>query len=319
MVHKYSDPANYLTYAQNVILHSTWQWVLPTLAQQQAASIKWAASKGCNQTTTAAVLACMRALPAKSIVSTSGLVNYFQPSVDGVFLTSQPYNLIKNGDYNTDVNIVIGYNADEGNYMAFTRNGFRGPTAALTQADYIKSVYTTSLSYWLTSAQMDGIFNWYAGNTANVGYWYGSGQILGDFYINCGTTLAAPYFAKHGSSVYAFLWNYTSPNYPDQFLQAAHGNELPYIFNATVYTPYAFAPSDYALAARMIAAWSRIADKGKPDPYVWPRYSQASPMAFLWEQVGASLDPPTTTVPFFESNLCSNWEPIFSANSVVQP
>ncbi|ELR17982.1 carboxylesterase, type B family protein, partial [Acanthamoeba castellanii str. Neff] len=165
MVHKYSNPAKYLTYAQNVILHSTWQWVLPTRAQQQAASLKWAASKGCNQTTTAAVLACMRALPATSIVSTSGLVNYFQPSVDGPAL--QP---VKNGDYNTDVNVIIGYNADEGNYMAFTRNGFRGPTAALTEADYIKSVYTTSLSYWLTSAQMDGIFNWYAGNTADVGY-----------------------------------------------------------------------------------------------------------------------------------------------------
>jgi carboxylesterase type B len=136
--------------------------------------------------------------------------------------------------------------------------------------------------------------------------------------VNCGTTLAAPYFAKHGPT-YAFVWNYTSPNYPDQFLQAAHGNELPYVFNGTVYTSYAFAPSDYALAARMIAAWSRIADKGKPDPSVWPKYKKNRPVAFLWEQTDDNLNPPTTTVPFFESNLCSNWEPLFSANSIVQP
>jgi carboxylesterase type B len=136
--------------------------------------------------------------------------------------------------------------------------------------------------------------------------------------VNCGTTLAAPYFAKHGPT-YAFVWNYTSPNYPDQFLQAAHGNELPYVFNGTVYTSYAFAPSDYALAARMIDAWSRIADKGKPDSSVWPKYKKNRPVAFLWEQTDANLNPPTTTVPFFESNLCSNWEPLFSANSIVQP
>jgi carboxylesterase type B len=118
--------------------------------------------------------------------------------------------------------------------------------------------------------------------------------------------------------VFAYVWNYTSPNYPDQFLQAAHGNELPYIFNGTVYTSYAFAPSDYALSARMIAAWSRIA-KQRPDTSVWPQYTQANPAAFLWEQSDASLNPTTTTVPFVASALCANWEPIFSANSVVQP
>jgi carboxylesterase type B len=182
MVHKYTDPASYLDYAQNVILHSTWQWIMPTIAQQKAASLKFAAGKGCNQTSSAAVLACMRSLPFKSVISTAGLVNYFQPSVDGVFLTDQPYNLVKSGQYNTDVNVVIGYNADEGNYMAFTRNGFRGPTAALTQADYIKSVQTNSLGFWLTNDQMTDVFSWYASNTAQVGYWYGSGQILGDFY-----------------------------------------------------------------------------------------------------------------------------------------
>jgi carboxylesterase type B len=182
MVHKYTNPTAYLNYAQNVILQSTWQWVMPTLSQQLAASIKFAASKGCNQTSSTDMLACMRALPATTIYSASGYVNYFQPSVDGIFLTDQPYNLVKRGEYNTNVNIVIGYNANEGNYMAFTRNGFRGPTANLTQADYVKSVQTTSLSYWLTNDQMTAIFDAYASNTAAVGYWYGSGQILGDFY-----------------------------------------------------------------------------------------------------------------------------------------
>jgi carboxylesterase type B len=138
------------------------------------------------------------------------------------------------------------------------------------------------------------------------------------FTVNCGTTLAAPYFAQYGPT-YAYVWNYTSPNYPDQFLGAAHGNELPYIFNATVYTAYDFTSSDYALAARMIASWSRIATKGKPDPSEWPKFKKNKPFAFLWEQTDDNLNPPTTTVPFYESNYCADWEPIFSTNSVVVP
>jgi para-nitrobenzyl esterase len=318
MVHKYTNPGAYLEYAENVILHSTWQWVMPTLAQQLSASIKFAASKGCNQTASADVLACMRALPVKNVYSTSGYVNYFQPSVDGVFLTDQPYNLVKRGEYNTDVNVIIGYTADEGNYLALSRNSYKPPSANLTEADYIRVVKTNSLRFWLTDEQIDNVFGWYAAHTAAVGYWYGEAQLLGDFYVNCGTTLAAPYFAKHGPT-YAFVWNYTSPNYPDQFLGAAHGNELPYIFNSTVYTAYEFAPSDYALAARMIAAWSRIADKGKPDSSQWPKYKKKRPVGFLWEQTDADLNPPTRTVPFLQSNFCANWEPIFSTNSVVQP
>jgi carboxylesterase type B len=182
MVHKYTDPSAYLDYAQNVILHSTWQWVMPTISQQLTASVKFAATKGCNQTTSADILACMRALPAKNVVSTSGYVNYFQPSVDGVFLTDQPLNLVRNGQYNSDVNVVIGYNSDEGNYLGYSRNSFKPPSTVLTQADFIKVVKTNSLRFWLTDDQMNDVINWYADYTAANGYWYGESQLLGDFY-----------------------------------------------------------------------------------------------------------------------------------------
>jgi carboxylesterase type B len=318
MVHKYTNPGAYLDYAQNVILQSTWQWVMPTIEQQLNASRKFAASRGCNQTTSADILACMRALPANRAVSTSGFVNYFQPSVDGVFLTDQPYNLIKRGEYNTNANVIIGYTQDEGNYLANSRSSWKPPTANLTYADYVRIVGTNSLSFWLTPAQIDETLARYADSTAKLGYWYGIAELLGQFYITCGSTFAAPYFAQHGPT-YAFIWNYTSPNYPDQFLQAAHGNELPYIFNATVYTAYNFAPIDYAHSARMLAAWARIATRSRPDTSVWPRYTANNPVAYMWEQTDLNLNPPAKVVPFFRSNLCSFWEPFFSQNSAVQP
>ncbi|ELR21428.1 carboxylesterase superfamily protein [Acanthamoeba castellanii str. Neff] len=308
MVHKYTNPGAYLEYAENVILHSTWQWVMPTLAQQLSASIKFAASKGCNQTASADMLACMRALPVKNV--TSGYVNYFQPSVDGIFLTDQPYNLVKRGEYNTDVNVIIGYTADEGNYLALSRNSYKPPSANLTEADYIRVVKTNSLRFWLTDEQIDNVFGWYAAHTAAVGYWYGEAQLLGDFYVNCGQPGRA--LLRQARPDLRLPVELHEPQLPRQFLQAAHGNELPYVFNATVYTPYAFAPSDYALASRMIAAWSRIADKGKPDSSEWPKYKKNRP-------TDADLNPPTRTVPFLQSNFCANWEPIFSTNSVVQP
>lgn len=318
MVHKYTNPSCYLEYAQNVILQSVWQWVMPTLAQQMAASVKFAASKGCNQANSADMLACMRALPASSVVATSGPVNYFQPSVDGIFLTDQPYNLIKRGEYNTDVNVIIGFNEDEGHFMALTRSGWKTPASTVTYSDYYRAVRNNSLVYWLTDDQTNEVFSWYADNTAQVGYWYGISDILGHFYVQCGSQLAIRYFAKHGPT-FAYIWNYTSPNYPDQFLEAAHGNEIPYIFNSTVYTAYPFATKDYLLTSRMLASWARIADKNKPKTSEWPKWKKNRPVAFLWEQNDENPDPPTRTVPFFKSNLCSNWEPIFSSNSLVQP
>ncbi|ELR22689.1 Acetylcholinesterase [Acanthamoeba castellanii str. Neff] len=66
-------------------------------------------------------------------------------------------------------------------------------------------------------------------------------------------------------------------------------------------------------------AGDKLPVMGKPDSSEWPKYKKNRPVAFLWEQTDANLNPPTTTVPFFESNLCTNWEPIFSTNSVVQP
>lgn len=70
----------------------------------------------------------------------------------------------------------------------------------------------------------------------------------------------------------------------------------------------------------MLSAWARIAHKGKPDSSVWPKYKKTRPVAFLWEQNNNNPNPPTTTIPFAETlNLCSNWEPFFSTNSVVQP
>jgi len=229
MVHPYSNPGAFLGQADTAILQSTWQWVMPTLAQTKAASLKWAASRGCNQSATADVLACMRALPAASIVppTSEATINYFQPCVDGVFLTDQPYNLIKRGEYDTDVRIVIGHTQDEGTYMAYTRTGFKTPADNITEADYLRALRNNSLGFMLTDAQIDEVLGWYAASTAQLGYWYGLAEVLGDWYIICGSNLAAHHLAKHGGPVYAFVWNYTSPYSTQPFFGASHGNELP--------------------------------------------------------------------------------------------
>ncbi len=166
---------------KRVVLQSVWQWVLPTLGQSKAASLSWSAQLGCNQSTTAEVLACMRNLPANSIspLSTTPQINYFQPLVDGDFLEDQPLVLIKKGRYATNVTVVMGYNADEGNFMASTRLGFKGPTDNITQADFLMGAKNRSLTYWLTEAEMDQVIDWYSASTAKLGYWYGLGKILG--------------------------------------------------------------------------------------------------------------------------------------------
>ena len=52
-----------------------------------------------------------------------------------------------------------------------------------------------------------------------------------------------------------------------------------------------------------LAAWSQIAHEGMPDTSMWLMYTEDRPVTFLWEQDGNNPNPPTTTVPFFNTNL----------------
>jgi len=260
-------PASY-PYYNRAILQSTWQWIIPTLANSRADTVAWAAQSkiGCaNVTTTGApnyqaILACLRALPASKINPTTAEANFMLPMVDNSLITTLPLNSIKNGKYNKNADIAIGHNYDEGNFMAYSRLGFKTPDQTILNATYLSVVNRTLLVY-LDQAAANFLLAQYEPLRNKLGNYYGAAQFFGDYYITCGSILAAKYFSDQKTPLFSYIYNYSSSNYPavEYFLSASHGNELPYVFLQPIYTPYPFSIADDFMAERMSSVWSYFA------------------------------------------------------------
>jgi carboxylesterase type B len=305
-------PSSYQYYTR-AILESTWQWIIPTAAAARQDTTTWAASAkiGCNNVTAAgtpdhsAILSCLRALPASKINPTTGQSNFMLPMVDNRLIHTLPLNSIKLGNYNKQAQFVIGHNHQEGNFMAFSRFGFKTPEQGATDATYYSTLNKTLLVY-LDQASADYIISQYEPVRQRLGNWYAGAEFFGDYYITCGSILAAKYFDDQHASFKTYIFNYSSPNYPqvEYFTAASHGNELPYVFLQPIYTPYNFSAADNLMADRMSSAWVRFAKYGDSILSLWladyPSAEYFGPNAFGF------LD----TAPYLK-NICSAWKSFY--------
>eukprot|EP01133_Synstelium_polycarpum_P012222 gene12222-14312_t len=306
------NPASFNYYTRGII-ESSWQFYIPTAQVSRNKTVSFAAARGCaNVTSTGApnytdILACLRALPAWAITPTTGQSDFFAPMIDGKFIDDLPLNSLKNGLFNTEADIIIGHNYDEGNYMAYARLGFKPPNATIADITYTNAL-NKYLAVYFTPAQAAQIYQLYEPVRLQYGNWYGAAQFFGDYYIECGSILAASYLVDHGAKVRSYIFNYTSTNYPANqwFNAASHGNELTYIFYHWIYTKYDFNDSDYHFADRMIRAWTDFADTGNPISPL-SRWPSPATTAMYYGPVASDTD---TTVPYAKP-ICENWRAIF--------
>lgn len=304
-------PSSY-QYYNRAILQSTWQWIIPTAQTSRQNTVSWAATKGgCNNVTAQgtpdypAILNCLRAQPASKINPTTGEANFMLPMIDNVLIKTLPLNSIKTGNYNKRAEIVIGHNYDEGNFMAYSRLGFRPPETPVPDATYVSTLNRTLLVY-LDQASTDYILAQYEPVRQQLGNWYAGAEFFGDYYITCGSILAAKYFKDQRASFKTYIFNYSSPNYPqvEYFTSASHGNELPYVFLQPIYTPYNFSTTDNVMADRMSNAWVNFAKFGDSILGLWladyPLATYFGPNAF------GILD----AKPYLK-DICSIWKSFY--------
>jgi len=290
------------------IIQSLWQSLYPTTPQTLEASNTLAARVGC---TNAEAIDCLRAVPATTLLPRISQSHRFIPQVDGKLLPEQPLRMIRKGRYNRQVPIAIGYTAQEGHFLAYSRSGWVIPPNEITYSKFV-SASTTTLSPLLDQATIDKAISWYTPVAEQQGNWLALARLTEDYYITCGSLYAAQAFAQFSEKpLYAYLWDYSSANDPEPFLKASHGNELPFIFNAPIYVPYEFTDTDRLLVDRMLRSWTSMAHHdGNPstesDP--WVPYTREAPRAYLWQQPNGQ-----TTVPFTPEIIpqCQQWLTLF--------
>lgn len=301
------SPASFPLYDRAALL-SVWGWKYPTTQQTINTGLAWAASKGCSGTPSE-VMQCMRSLPASTILPKISGSHHFVINVENEMFPEQPLPMLRKGQFNTRVPINMGYTKNEGWFMAYSRGGWVHPSVGITYEKLV-SATNSSLNVLHNQEEILASLEWYEDYRQQHGNWETLAVLLGNYYIQCGSHAAAYYFQQHSRKpFYTFVWDYVSANYPEPFLLAAHGNELPYVFGHICYTPYEFTEDDNILAQRMISSFSSMAYTGSPRDCQtdWDSWTPRRPYAYLWQQPSSS----SPAVAFTMTPMCENWIPLF--------
>jgi para-nitrobenzyl esterase len=245
-------------------------------------------------------LRCLRDIPADQIIALTANSAAI-PCLDAQ-LVDYPTNLVRTGQYNKHVPIVLGSNEVEGNLFVWIY--------AQGQMQISKELFMFILSLVFHDTQLEAnVLTWYADVIAENNYWKALSQILGDYYISCGTRLLAQSASTASVPVWRYLFTHRTKLWAFTALNATHGAEIPYIFPNGIFGGTAFTPEEQQLSNEMMSYWATFAAKGTPNhpqQQSWPAYKVSQPHNTL------VFDTPLGLVSSWDSKYCSKWKGMFS-------
>jgi para-nitrobenzyl esterase len=212
-------------------------------------------------------IGALRAMSADQIVKqlapgpTLSNETHFYPIVDGWVLPDDPANLI-GGPQQSAESILIGYNADEGNFF-------------LAEAQKSISGYQAFVRAKFGESQLESILAMYPAKT-DADAAVALTRFFGDYEILTSTVLTARAMAR-SSNVHVYQFSRVGPRTRRLWNGAAHSAELPYMFDHVMAPSDDFEPQDKAVSEAMAGAWVAFAKTGNPNgPGVpeWPPYRQ---------------------------------------------
>ena len=302
----------------------------PTKAAAETEGAGIAAALGCAQATSAATVACLRALPVSDILavqngitSQSSLASLtaFFPNVDGVLIPEEPLQALATGEFN-HLPLLMGTNHDEGRLfiaLDFDLNPEAGP---LTAAEY-----PTAVAGIAAAAVAEGGSN----NPALVAQI--SEEILQRYPLSAFPSPDLALSAIFTDSAFScparltrqltslqvatFGYEFNDENAPMIFLPpvsfpygATHTDELQFLF------PFGgtLTANEQTLATTMKSYWTNFAAHGNPNqlgqPF-WPEFG----ILFNDDQ---SLTAPTPAVEFNFAKVhqCNFWTAVLLQTSL---
>jgi para-nitrobenzyl esterase len=302
-----------------IVESGAYMLTLPTLAQSETAGTAFANAVGCNQSTQAAVLACLRALPIATILANQALTFPAgslgpAPNVDGKVLTQSIGTALGSGQFNR-VPLMNGTNHSEWNL--FVAEDFDLAGGPVTSATYVPAIAATIGN----AAIAPTVAARYPVPAQFPSFDQGVGGVGTDAIFAC-----AAHFADELASAFVptFAYEFNDPNPPQNFLPpvsfpygASHASEIQYIFPTA--NPSGFGlnlpqtPLDanqQKLSDRMVGYWTEFARSGNPNGIglvfgqpLWPRFNRN-------QQAMQSFVPPTSTTEtnFATVHQCDFWD-----------
>jgi para-nitrobenzyl esterase len=278
---------------------------VPLLVDAERKGIAIAANVGCGNQTAQ----CLRATPAAAIVAqqTDGLL----PIKDGTVLPQTLNVALATGHFNR-VPMIAGVTHDEYRYIValhydLVGHPLRDTEYAAAVSDLLKQDETTPLLHLLINNKYPlSNYNAPAGTQRAP---LALGALGTDYQWACGTRNAVRLLSRY---VPTFAYEFNDPNAyslrlgipPLSFAPgAAHGAEIPYLFNFGLYVA-PFTPDQRQLSEATISYWTEFAKTGNPNSEntpTWPLYRSETDQF-------QSFIPPTPTVKsnFDADHQCSS-------------
>ncbi|KAJ3120944.1 hypothetical protein HK100_012592 [Physocladia obscura] len=233
-----------------------------------------------NCTSASDAVSCLKTVNATLLQAAGSQYSYYQPVVDGVFLTQAPYVALRQGLFRK-VPLLAGDVKDDG--LIFIPS---------TNETIAKADFATIISQQFASLPVDDLAFLNATTYANyappvaTSWGLGAGNFTGDYRHKCNDNLAIKLFAQYGLPVHkyllstcgtAFAYNY---GYTKSPLPALHGCDICFVFN----DPTCFYTAAQAeLGVAMSNAWADFAaGKLNQNSLGWEPYTLANPTEIVF-------------------------------------
>jgi para-nitrobenzyl esterase len=289
----------------------------PTLAQTEPAGVAFANAVGCNQSTTAAVIACLRSLSVATVLTNQGLtfVGFGPlPNIDGKVLTRSIQTALGSGQFSR-VPLMNGTNHDEWRLIVGLEFDLAG--GPVTGDAYLAAIAAT------IGTSNPGVVGAVAAQYPLTSF---TSPDLAVGALGTDAIFACPgHFADQLASPFVptFAYEFNDENAPQDVLPpvtfpygAAHGSEVQYIFSihsptgfGLNLTPTPLTAAQQKLSDRMVGYWTEFAESGNPNASgqsIWPPFHRN-------RDVMASLNTPqvTTESNFATVHQCAFWDGLF--------
>jgi para-nitrobenzyl esterase len=305
---------------------------LPTKSEAETVGASIAAALGCSQSTSAAVVSCLRARTVPQILAVQDAVTSqdnitsltaFFPNVDGVLIPQEPVLSLLSGQFN-HVPLLMGTNHDEGRLFIaidFDLNPLAGP---LTAAEYPTAVAAIAAAVVAEGGSSNPQL------VAKI-----AGEILKQYPLSRYSSPDLALSAVFTDSVFScpsnlgleltslqvptFGYEFNDEHAPMAFLPpvtfpygATHTDELQFLF------PFGtnLTRGEQKLATTMKAYWTTFAANGDPNlasqPF-WPPFS-------IFVDDDQSLKPavPDVEFNFARAHKCNFWTAVLLETSLPE-
>ena len=222
-------------------------------------------------------------LSEEELMQVNEQVNFYNnfPQRDGVLIPEDPYTPYQEG-HTTDVDILIGTNADESNYWVNEVGGFI-PFRMGMPVQFENDLR-------LLKPEDRKRVKRYRKMKSGYSLWKISGFFT-EIMFRLPAVRQAEAHSRNGGKAYMYYWEERS-HLP--FLRACHAVELSYVFGNVEEVIYTGKPADPVLSRQVQDQWARFARTGDPGTpeLPWPAYDAENRWTMiLKKQSGAVKDP----------------------------